>query len=59
MVNTHVPIEAISSDDSIPVVYKKSGDGVVKQAVVTGAMNDDDAGANAGSGFPFERTRIQ
>ena len=38
----YVPIEAISSDDSVPVVYKKSGDGVVKQEVVTGAMNDDE-----------------
>lgn len=38
----HVPIEAISSDDGIPVVYKRSGGGVVKQEVVTGAMNDDE-----------------
>ena len=37
-----VPIEAINSDDGVPVVYKVSGGGAVKQEVVTGAMNDDE-----------------
>lgn len=35
-----VPIEAVTSADDIPVVYKRSGARVVKQEVETGAMND-------------------
>jgi RND family efflux transporter MFP subunit len=38
----YVPIEAISSDGGVPIVYKQSGGGAVKQEVVTGAMNDDE-----------------
>jgi hypothetical protein len=37
-----VPIEAISNDGGVTIVYKKAGGGVVKQEVATGAMNDDD-----------------
>ena len=37
-----VPIEAISNDGGVTIVYKKSGSGMVKQEVATGAMNDDD-----------------
>lgn len=38
-----VPIEAVHGDSSgISFVYRKSGRGVVKQEVVTGAMNDND-----------------
>ncbi len=49
-----VPIEAVSSDSGIPVVYKQVGSRVVKQQVKLGAMNDDDViilrGLNEGDG---------
>lgn len=35
-----VPIEAVSSMDDVPYVYKRSGGRVIKQEVETGAMND-------------------
>ena len=35
-----VPIEALSSIDDVPYVYKKSGARITKQEVRTGAMND-------------------
>ncbi len=38
-----VPLEAVTTDADIPVVYKRSsGGGIVKQEVETGAMNDID-----------------
>jgi RND family efflux transporter MFP subunit len=37
-----VPIEAITNTEGVTIVYKQSGGGVVKQEVVTGAMNEDD-----------------
>lgn len=37
-----VPIEAVSSSDSVPVVYKRSGVRVLRQEVQTGAMNDNE-----------------
>ncbi len=37
-----VPLEAVNSDQGIPYVYRMSGGHVVKQEVVTGAMNDDE-----------------
>ena len=37
-----IPLEAVSSDDSIAFVYRPSGGGAVKQEVVTGATNDRD-----------------
>jgi RND family efflux transporter MFP subunit len=37
-----VPIEALASDGGVPVVYKQAAGRVVKQEVVTGAMNDDE-----------------
>jgi RND family efflux transporter MFP subunit len=37
-----VPLEAVSSENGVPIVYKQSGGGIVKQEVVTGAMNDDE-----------------
>jgi RND family efflux transporter MFP subunit len=37
-----IPIEAINNDGGVTIVYKQSGGGVVKQEVVTGAMNEDD-----------------
>ncbi|HEX8725920.1 MAG TPA: HlyD family efflux transporter periplasmic adaptor subunit [Gemmatimonadaceae bacterium] len=38
----YIPIEAVSSDSGVPVVYRESGSRVVKQQVETGPMNDDD-----------------
>ncbi len=37
-----VPIEAVSSTDSVPVVFKRSGVRVVRQEVETGVMNDNE-----------------
>jgi HlyD family secretion protein len=37
-----VPLESVSSDGGIPYVYLRNGGGVVKQEVVTGALNDDE-----------------
>jgi len=37
-----VPIEAVTNDSGVTIVYKESGGGLVKQEVVTGAMNEDD-----------------
>ncbi|HVA56908.1 MAG: HlyD family efflux transporter periplasmic adaptor subunit [Gemmatimonadaceae bacterium] len=37
-----VPIEAVSSDSGVPVVYEQTGSRVVKREVKLGAMNDDD-----------------
>ncbi|HVB32330.1 MAG TPA: HlyD family efflux transporter periplasmic adaptor subunit [Gemmatimonadaceae bacterium] len=39
---TYVPIEAVSSDAGIPIVYRRAGSDLVMQEVQTGAMNDDD-----------------
>lgn len=39
---SYVPIEAVSSDSGVAVVYRDDGSRVVKQEVETGAMNDDD-----------------
>ncbi len=39
---TYVPIEAVSADSGLPVVYRESGSQVVKQQVQPGQMNDDD-----------------
>lgn len=38
----YVPIEALASDGDVPIVYRQDGGKVVKQEVVTGAMNDDE-----------------
>ena len=38
----HIPLEAVSSDSGVTYVYKRNGTGVVKQEVLTGAMNDDE-----------------
>jgi RND family efflux transporter MFP subunit len=37
-----VPLEAVNSEDGVPFVYKRTGGGVEKQEVVTGALNDDE-----------------
>lgn len=36
-----VSLEALNSENGIPYVYRKSGGGVTRQEVETGAMNDD------------------
>jgi hypothetical protein len=36
-----ISLEALNSENGIPYVYKKSGGGVTRQEVETGAMNDD------------------
>ena len=36
----YVPLEAINSEDGVTFAYRQSGGGVVRQEVVTGAMND-------------------
>jgi len=38
----YVPLEAVSSEDGVPFVYRLNGGDVVKQEVVTGALNDDE-----------------
>jgi len=38
----YVPLEALGSDSGVAYVYKQSGGRVLKQEVVTGAMNDDE-----------------
>ncbi len=38
----YIPIEAVSTDSGLPVVYVQSGSHVVKQEVETAQMNDDD-----------------
>jgi len=38
----YVPLEALNSEGDIPIVFRVSGGGAVKQEVVTGMMNDDE-----------------
>jgi hypothetical protein len=35
-----IPLEAVMSEDNVPYVFKRSGTGIVKQEVATGALND-------------------
>jgi hypothetical protein len=37
-----IPLEAVNGADGVAFVYKENGSGVVKQQIVTGAMNDDE-----------------
>jgi RND family efflux transporter MFP subunit len=37
-----VPLEAVTSDEGVAVVYKQAGGRIVKQEIQTGAMNDDE-----------------
>lgn len=37
-----VPLEAITSIDEVPYVFKRSGGRIIRQEVETGAMNDND-----------------
>lgn len=43
-----IPIEAVHGDSGIAFVYKKAGARIVRQEVVTGAMNDDEIVVMAG-----------
>lgn len=36
-----LPIEAVDNADGVPFVYKRNGGSVVRQEVITGAMNDE------------------
>ena len=38
----YIPLEAVGSDNGVPVVYKRSGGRVSKQEIETGVMNDDE-----------------
>jgi hypothetical protein len=38
----HIPLEALANENAVPFVYKRSGTGVKKQEVETGALNDDE-----------------
>jgi RND family efflux transporter MFP subunit len=44
----YVPLEAISSDSGVTVVFKHDGGRVVRQEILTGAMSDDEAVVAAG-----------
>jgi hypothetical protein len=37
-----VPLEAVNSDGGVPYVFASQGGRVVKQEIITGAMNDDE-----------------
>ena len=37
-----IPIEAVTTDSGVTVVYKQSGGGVTKQEIETGTMSDDE-----------------
>jgi RND family efflux transporter MFP subunit len=37
-----IPIEGVTSDSGVPVVYKRNGSGIVKQQIETGTMSDDE-----------------
>jgi multidrug efflux pump subunit AcrA (membrane-fusion protein) len=36
-----VPLEAVSSESGVPIVYKQGGSQITKQEIVTGEMNDE------------------
>jgi RND family efflux transporter MFP subunit len=38
----HIPLEALGNEGGVPFVYRRSGSGVTKQEVETGALNDDE-----------------
>jgi RND family efflux transporter MFP subunit len=52
-----VPLEALGSDSGVSFVYRQTGGRVVKQEVVTGAMNDDEAIIKRGLG-PTDRVLL-
>jgi multidrug efflux pump subunit AcrA (membrane-fusion protein) len=38
----YVPLEAVVSEEGVPFVFRRSGSGVTKQEIETGAMNDNE-----------------
>ena len=36
-----IPIEAVDNVDGVPFVYARRGSAIVRQEVITGAMNDE------------------
>ena len=38
----YIPIEAVSSDSGVTVVYRRDGGSIVKQEIETGTMSDDE-----------------
>jgi RND family efflux transporter MFP subunit len=44
----YIPIEAVSSENGVPFVYKASGSRVTKQEIVPGIMNDDEVTVERG-----------
>jgi RND family efflux transporter MFP subunit len=38
----YIPLDALIVEDGVPIVFKRSGSGVIKQEVATGAMNYDE-----------------
>src|SRR5262249_14685449 len=38
----YIPLEALTSDSGVPVVYRQSSGRVTKQEIETGAINDDE-----------------
>lgn len=38
----HIPLDALAVEDGVSIVFRRAGSRIVKQEVVTGAMNDDE-----------------
>jgi RND family efflux transporter MFP subunit len=38
----HIPLEAVATDSGLTYVYRRTGTSVVRQQVLTGALNDDE-----------------
>jgi len=53
----YVPLEAINSEDGVTFAYRQSGSSVVRQEVVTGAMNDAQVVVRLGLG-PNDRVLL-
>jgi len=61
-----IPLEAVTSENGIPLVYKQAGSRIVKQEIVPGAMNDDEViverGLNEGErvllSLPHDRDKL-
>jgi len=53
----YVPLEAINSEDGVTFAYRQSGGGIVRQEVVTGAMNDAQVVVRLGLG-PNDRVLL-
>src|SRR5262249_59589808 len=53
----YVPLDALTADNGIPVVYRVAGRRVVKQEVETGVMNEDEVVIGRGLG-PDDRVLL-